>query len=154
MEQLILENVDIDRVKTAKNVRGFFQSELKQWCLLAGQRGFDISSPAITGVAASPNGNGQEKKTINQLTQIEYAENVLAAVYTAITYCDYESQIILDYVYLRHWNNVKLKEKLPYEDRALDKRKQEACCQFAEGLMAAKEKCNCKKLRDLVIRKK
>lgn len=132
-----LEDIDIDRNKTAENVRDFLDGQFQTYLNRAGLHRTDLSSTQLdpTGVT-SHGGNSAERK----MMKIFDYEAKCMAIYAAIDNCQenpnlrifnrsilYDSYILL----LENW---QIEERLGLSSSRLREKKRAALCEFADRL--------------------
>ncbi|WEV42977.1 DUF1492 domain-containing protein [Lactobacillus sp. ESL0684] len=137
MEFDSLEQVDINRNKTAEKVRDFLNKDFIHYLDKAGLHKADLSSPQLdpTGVS-SHGGNSAEYKMV----QIIDYENKCKAIITAIKNCrenvgrGVRNRTILQDVYLKELENWQVQERLGLSEAAYYAKKQAALCEFADRI--------------------
>lgn len=154
MEQMEFEALEIDRRATAALTKEFLMYEVKHYQRVAGVIKIDLSSPTLGVASSHSGGNGTESGMMRAFQKMENAQNVLRAVGWAYHSCDMISQLIIKYSCFENYTDIQLLQKLPYQSRSITKLKQEAFCQFAEAMIPAKVKFNCRGLHDLLVEKK
>lgn len=153
MKQMEFEEVEIDRQATAALTKEFLMYDVDHYRRIAGVIKIDLSSPTLGVASSHSGGNGTENSMMRAFQKMENAQNVLRAVGWAYHSCDQTSQTIIKYSCFENYSDVQLLQKLPYQSRSITKLKQRAFCQFAEAMIPAKVKFNCKGLHDLLIEK-
>ncbi|MDF7683389.1 DUF1492 domain-containing protein [Lactobacillus sp. ESL0679] len=136
-----IEITKLDNVKTAKNVRNFFQTVFPDYLIEAGYHRTDLKTSQInqTGIA-SHNGNSAEQK----MKHIYNMQNKCKAVYQAIDSLPNKPKqpfkAILSEVYLDELEDWKVMQKVGYAKTNYGRLKQQALCQFAKALEVQKIK--------------
>lgn len=132
-----LENVNIDKNKTAQNVRDFLDNEFQTYLNRSGLHRYDLSSPQIdpTGVIAH-GGNSQESK----MMQIFDYQAKCVAIYEAIEDCIENKNMhkwhrtILHNRYIDELEDWQIAQRLSISSSRYREIKSNALCEFADRL--------------------
>jgi len=132
-----LENIDIDKNKTAEKVRAFFDTEFQTYLNRAGMHRTDLSSPQLnpSGVT-SHGGNSAESK----MMQIFEYQAKCYAVYQAIDNCSENrarnryNRSILKLRYISELEDWQVADRLQLSLSSCREKKNLALCEFADRL--------------------
>ncbi|GKT03441.1 ArpU family phage packaging/lysis transcriptional regulator [Furfurilactobacillus entadae] len=121
---------EVDRDKTAAQVRTFFERQYPKFKRYAETDTTALKSPMSDGQPKSPNfTNTAENNIIRQLT----AETIVCNVHKAVDGCDAMSKKIIKGCYFRHVSNANMQTLIGYEHTRYNELKTEALNQFADA---------------------
>lgn len=137
MEFNNLEELDINRTKTAEKVSSFLTKNFIHYLDKAGMHKTDLSSPQLdlTGIS-SHGGNSAESKMMLILD----CENKCMAIIRAINNCrenvnrGVRNKTILNELYIQDLENWQVQDRLRLSETAYYNKKQDALCEFADRI--------------------
>lgn len=142
---LWFEDVDVDTISTAANVRQFFKKDYPKLLRMAGVNSSYVKSPVLSDEPKVPTfGNSSENKMDKRI----YAQQTLECIAKALNAIGYESKQILIAVYADNLNAWQVCELIGCERAQYQLKKRKAENEFADAF----ETC-CDWWRDLHVYK-